>query len=147
MRLANELTLSSPILRNQTFSQNLRHWFFFHLRPVLFISLAFPSLSIHFVHDLRCKSRKPTVICDTHTRVMFSGNYESSALSFHVSHNHFQNDRWPCDHPPVVHAESLPLPFPHMRESPHLEVLSYSVHYRISKRFIENQDLSSNHKK
>ena len=47
----------------------------------------------------------------------------------------FPHDRWPCDHPQVVLAESLPLL--HMRESPHLGVLSCSVHYRISKMILQ----------
>ena len=62
---------------------------------------------------------------------MFSGDSESSALSFHFSH-----DRWPCDHPQVVLAESHPLP--HMRGSPRLEMLSYSVHCRIFKVVLRN---------
>ena len=41
------------------------------------------------------------------------------------------HDRWPCDRPQVVLAESLP--HLHMRESPRLGVLSCSVHYRSSK--------------
>ena len=45
MRLAKELTPSSPILRNQTFSPNCAIGFL-HLRPVLLISLVFPSLPV-----------------------------------------------------------------------------------------------------
>ena len=58
-----------------------------------------------------------------------------------VSHlsQRFPHDRWPCDHPQVVLAESLPVP--HMPESPRLEVISYPVHYRNSKWFCENRDL------
>ena len=45
----------------------------------------------------------------------------------------FQHDRWPCDHPQLGPVESLPLP--HMHESPHLGVISCSVHCHISKWF------------
>ena len=48
MRLENELTLSPPILRNQTFSPNCAIGFL-HLRPVLLSSLVFPSLPILMV--------------------------------------------------------------------------------------------------
>ena len=44
-KLAKELTPSSPIVRNQTFSPNCATGFL-HLRPVLLISLVFPSLPI-----------------------------------------------------------------------------------------------------
>ena len=92
MRLANELTPSSPILRNQTFLSILRHW----LSSSSTGSSHFTRLSVfansHLVHDLRCKTRKPTeqwtVIGDTHTCV-FSGNSKSSTWSFHFSHSHF----------------------------------------------------------
>ena len=51
---------TSPFLRNQTFSPNCVIGFL-HLRPVL---LNFTRLSVfansHLVHDLRCKTRKPT---------------------------------------------------------------------------------------
>ena len=67
------------------FLSKLRHW----LTPSSTSSPHFTSFSVfadpHFVHDLRCKTKKPTemwtVICDTHTCVMFSGNSESSALT------------------------------------------------------------------
>ena len=92
------------------------------LSPSSTSSPHFTRLSVfadsHLVHYLRCKTRKPTeqrtVICDTHTCVTFSGSTESSALSFHFLSKPFPHDRWPCDHPQVVLAESLPLL--HMRE-------------------------------
>ena len=43
----------------------------------------------------------------------------------------FLDDRWPFDHPHVVLVESLPLQ--RVLESLHLEVISCSFHYRISK--------------
>ena len=43
----------------------------------------------------------------------------------------FPHDRWPRDNAQMVLAELLPLL--HMRESPHLGVLLFSVHCRISK--------------
>ena len=55
-----------------------------------------------------------------------------SLLSQPCPHDH-------CHHTQVVLAESLPLL--HMRESPHLGVLSCSLHYRISQWFCDNQDL------
>ena len=72
-----------------TFLSKLRHW----LSPPSTSSSNFTRLSVfantHFVHELRCKTRKPieqwTVICDTHTCVLFSGNSESSALSSFLS--------------------------------------------------------------
>ena len=111
------------------FLSKLRQW----LSPSSTRSPHFTCLCVfansHFIHDLRCKTRKPTeqrtVVCNTHTCVIFSGNSDVvSPLS-----QPFKHDRWPCDHPQVVPVESLPLP--HMRESPRLEVLSYSVHCRI----------------
>ena len=132
MRLAEELTPSAPILRNETFSPKIAPLAFLHPRPVLLISVVANS---HLVRDLECKTKKPTeqwtVICETHTCVLYSGNSESSTLSVSLLSQPFQHDRWPCDHPQVVFVETLPLP--HMRESPHLGVLSCLVHYRISK--------------
>ena len=85
MRRASEPTPSSPILRNQTFS------------PSSTSSPHFTRLSIfansHLVHDLRCKTKKPTayrtVIFNTCTCVLLSGYSKSSTLSFHFSHSHF----------------------------------------------------------
>ena len=61
MRLANELTLSSPILRNQTFSLQNCAIGFLHLRLILLSSFVFSIFAnSHFVHDLRCNTKKPT---------------------------------------------------------------------------------------
>ena len=92
MRLAKELTLSPPLLRNQTFSPNCSIGFL-HLPPVLLISLVFPSLPI-LISFMTCAAKRGSQLSnglssDTHTCVMFSGNSESSALSFHFSHSHF----------------------------------------------------------
>ena len=75
------------------FLSKLRQW----LSPSSTSSPHFTRLSIfatsHRVHDLRCKTKKLTerwtVICDTYTCVLFSGNSKSSTLSFHFSHSHF----------------------------------------------------------
>ena len=76
MRLANELTPPSPILRNQTFFPNCAIHFL-HLRPVRLTSLVFSIFTnSHYVYDLSCKTEKPaewrTVICDAHACVLFS---------------------------------------------------------------------------
>ena len=100
MRLAKELTPSSSILRNQTSSPNCAIGFL-HLRLVLLISLVFPSLPI-LILFMTCaaKTRKPTeqwtVICDTYTCVLFSGNWKTSTLSFSLISQPFPHDRWPC---------------------------------------------------
>ena len=68
------------------FLSKLRHG----LSPSSTSSPHFTCLSVfansHLVHDLHCKTRKPTeqrtVICDTHTCVLFSGNSKNSTLSF-----------------------------------------------------------------
>ena len=58
--LTHELAPSAPIERNQTFLSKLRHW----LSPSSTSSPQFTRLSIfanpHVVHDLRCKTKKPT---------------------------------------------------------------------------------------
>ena len=83
------------------FSNVTKPNFLFKLRqwpsPSSTSSSHFTRLSVfansHSVHELRWKTRKPivrwTVICDTHTCISFSGNTESSAFSFHLSHSHF----------------------------------------------------------
>ena len=113
MRRAKELTPSSPILRNQKiFSPNCALGSL-HLRPVLLISLVFPSP-------------------ETRT-LMFLVQLKFGEFCTVVSllAQPFPHDRWPCDHSHVVLVESLALL--HMRESPHLGVISCSVHFRIFK--------------
>ena len=113
------------------FLSKLRRW----LTPCLTSSPQFIGFPIyansHF--DVHCKTEEPTVqrtaICDTHTCVVFTGNLESSELSFYFSHSH---------HPPVVLLESLPLS--PMFKSLHLELTSCSVHDRISKWSYGNKD-------
>ena len=56
MRLANELTPSSPILQNQTFSPNCSIGFL-HLRPVRLNSLVFPSFPI-LILLMACEAAK-----------------------------------------------------------------------------------------
>ena len=62
-------------------------------------------------------------------------NFEEFYIDVSLLSPPFQHDRWPCDHPQV--AESLPLP--HVRESPHLGVLSCSVHYLIFKMILRKR--------
>ena len=63
-------------------------------------------------------------------------------MSFHFSHGQFHTTVWPFDNPHVVSVESPPLP--HMLGSPHLEVISCSVHCRIAKGSCQNQDFLMN---
>ena len=117
------------------FLSKLLHW----LCPSSTSSPHFTRLSVlansHLVHDMRGKTRKSQLSnglsSAIRTLVFCSAESINSTLSFHFSHSHF--------HTTVGHvitlwfflAESLPLL--HMRVSPHLGVLSYSVRCRISK--------------
>ena len=86
MRLAGELTTSSPILRNQTFSPNCAIGFL-HLRPVRLISLVFPSLSILILFTTCTAKLSNGLSSAIRTRVFCSA--EIRRLSFHFSHSHF----------------------------------------------------------
>ena len=94
MRLANELTPSSPILRNKNFSPNCAIGFL-HLRPVLLISLVSPSMPT-LVLIMTCAAKRGSQLSNGLSSpmralvcVLFSGNSKSSTLSFHFSHSHF----------------------------------------------------------
>ena len=138
MRLAKELTQSSPILRNQTFSPNCAIGFL-HLRPVLLISLVFPSLSILNLF-VTCAGKRGSQLRNGLSSAMCALVYCSAEIRWvlhclFTSHSHF--------HTTVGHVITLKwsLRNPTHAWTPHLDVLSYSVHYRISKWFCENQDL------
>ena len=124
MRLAKELTPSSPILRNKTFSPNCAIGFL-HLRPVLLISLVFPSLPI-LILFMTCAAKRGSQLSNglssaIRTLVFVQRKFEEFYTVVSLLSQPFPHDRWPCDHPQVVLAESLPLL--HMRESQHLGVL------------------------
>ena len=121
------------ILRNQTFSPYCAIGFL-HLRPVLLISLVFPSLP-SLILFMTCAAKRGNQLSDglssaTRTLVFCSAEIRR-VLQCRFTSLTAISDCWPCDHPLVVLAESLPLL--HMRESPILGVLSYLVHYRIAK--------------
>ena len=93
MRLAKELTPSSPKLRNKKISPNCATGFL-HLRPVLLMSLVFPSLPI-LILFMTCAAKRGSQLSNGLSSAirtlayLISGNTESSALSFHFSHSHF----------------------------------------------------------
>ena len=133
----NSLSHPDTVFSNLTkpnFSPNCATGFL-HLRPFLLSSLVFPSLPI-LILFMTCAAKRGCQLnnglsCEIRTLVLFSGNSKSSTLSFHFSHSHFNTTvghvitlRWSLwDH----------FKLPHMRESPHLGVLSCSVHSRISR--------------
>ena len=80
-----------PFLRNQTFSPNCAIGFL-HLRPVLFISLVFPSLPI-LTLLMTCAAKRGSQLSnglssEIRTLVFCSAEI-LSVPSFHFSHSHF----------------------------------------------------------
>ena len=98
MRLAKELTPSSPILRNQTFSPNSAIGFL-HLRSVLLISLIFPSLPI-LILFMTCAAKRGSQLSNGLSSAMRTLVFcsKSSTRSFSLLSQPFPHDRWPSDH-------------------------------------------------
>ena len=152
IRHSKELTRSSPIFWNQIFSQNYVIDFLL-LRYVLLISLVFPSLSI-LILFMTCAAKRGSqssngLSSEIRTLVLAQrkfwefclaqGKFLEFCLVVSLLSQPLQHDRWSCDHPQMVLIESLPPLL--MCESPHLGVLTYSMHYRIPTWFCEIQDL------
>ena len=149
MRLAKELTPSSPILRNQHFSPNCVIGFL-HLGPVLLISLIFPSLPI-LILFMTCGAKRGSQLSNGLSTAIRTLVFCSAAIR-RVLHCRFTSlisiSTRPLAmcHLQVVLVESLPLP--HIRESPHLEVLSCSVHYPYFKMILRTTKIfDETHKK
>ena len=92
MRLAKELTPSSPVLRNQTFSPNCATGFL-HLRPVLLISLVFPSVPI-LILFMTCAAKRGSQLSNglsSAIRIFVFCSAEILSVlhcRFHLSHSH-----------------------------------------------------------
>ena len=143
MRLEEELTSFSPLLRHQTFSQN-------YVIDILHSTSSprFTRLSV-FVNphkkNMICAAKRSQLRNGLSSAirplfVWFFGNSKTSTLPFHLSHRHF--------HTIAVHVStrkwSLRNHFHSCTCVGHriLEYwLSYSIQYRISTWFYENQDL------
>ena len=112
MRLAEELTPSSPILRNQTFSPNCAIGFF-HLRPVLLVSLVFPSLPI-LILFMTCAAKRGSQRSNGLSSAMRVSVVQQKSGEFCIVvsllSQPFAHDRWRCDRLQVVPVESLTLP-------------------------------------
>ena len=115
---------------------------FLHLRPILLISLVFPSLPI-LILFMTCaakrgsqlrnglsSARRTLVFCSAEIRRV-------PTLSFHFSHSHFHTTVVHVNLLQAVLAESLPLL--HMRESPHLGFRAWFIN--AFQNVCESQDL------
>ena len=101
MRLGKELTLSSPNLRQQTFSPNHAIGFL-HLRPVLLISPVFPSLPL-LILFMTCATKRGSqlssakrtlVFCSAEIRRVLHCRFTYLTAIFHTTVGHVITPRW-----------------------------------------------------